>query len=152
MSNSVPVAVADTGALLHLFDGKSSEHDATRRAVESVGHLVVSPFVLAELDYLITRRIGSDAALRTLEYVSHRANLRRFEVPEVGPHLHVALTVMQQYRDADGGDGVGLTDAMNVALAAEFRTTAMLSTDHRHFRMMLPLTGESGFRLLPIDL
>ena len=59
---------------------------------------------------------------------------------------------MCQYRDADGGNGVGLTDAMNVALAAEFRTTAMLSTDQRHFRMMAPLTGESGFRLLPTDI
>jgi uncharacterized protein len=152
MTDAISVAVADTGGLLHLFDGKSAEHEATRHALERIGHLVVSPLVLAELDYLITKNVGADAALRTVEYIAHRADLRRFEIPEVGPHLHVAHTVMRRYRDADGGSGVGLADAMNVALAAEFRTTALLSTDHRHFRMMTPLTGETGFRLLPADL
>lgn len=59
---------------------------------------------------------------------------------------------MSEYRDADGGSVVGLTDAMNVVLAAEFRTAAMFTTDVRHFRMMTPLTGEQAFRLLPADL
>ncbi|MFD4974760.1 hypothetical protein [Streptomyces sp. NPDC058424] len=42
-------------------------------------------------------------------------------------------------------------DAMNVALAAAFRTVDLFTTD-RHFRTMRPLTGQPAFRLLPDDL
>jgi uncharacterized protein len=46
---------------------------------------------------------------------------------------------------------VGLADAMNVALAAAYRTAWIFNTD-QHFRMMRPLTGHAAFRLLPEDL
>ncbi|MGX4688761.1 hypothetical protein [Streptomyces sp. JNUCC 63] len=51
----------------------------------------------------------------------------------------------------DGGAGVGLVDAMNVVLAAAFRTVDLFTAD-RHFRMMRPLTGRPAFRLRPDDL
>ena len=75
---------------------------------------------------------------------------RRFEVPSVSAHLSAAIAVAEGHADAHGGKGVGLTDAMNVALAAAYRTDAMLTTD-RHFRMIRPLTGHPAFRLLPDD-
>ena len=75
---------------------------------------------------------------------------RRFEIPESAPHLRGAMAVMRGYEDADGGKGVGLADAMNVVLAAAFRTADVFTTG-RHFRMMRPLTGEEAFRLLPDD-
>jgi hypothetical protein len=43
-------------------------------------------------------------------------------VTEAGPQqlqiVSAALAVAEGYVDADGGKGIGLTDAMNVALAA----------------------------------
>ena len=67
--------------------------------------------------------------------------------------LHRArrATYVHGYADADGGKGVGLVDAMNVALASAFQTADMFTTDS-HFRMMRPLTGQPAFRLLPDDL
>jgi len=47
------------------------------------------------------------------------------------------------YADADG---------VNVALAAEYRTDALLSLDRRDFRTVRPLTPHQAFRLLPDDL
>ncbi|MFZ4278062.1 hypothetical protein ACOZFM_35755 [Streptomyces arboris] len=44
-----------------------------------------------------------------------------------------------------------MTDAMNVALAAAYRTEAIFTSD-RHFRMVRPLTGHGAFKLLPDDL
>ncbi|MGY4992647.1 hypothetical protein [Streptomyces alfalfae] len=67
------------------------------------------------------------------------------------PHLRTAMAVMRGYVDADGGVGVGPTDAMNVALAAAFRTADIFTPDG-HFRMMRPLAGQPAFRLLPDDL
>ncbi|MFF4604562.1 PIN domain-containing protein [Streptomyces sp. NPDC001339] len=145
---SVPVAIADTSALLAIFNRHDAEHAACRTARSRIGHLVISPMVLAELDYLVITRIGADAAIRVLDHIMEKGDLRRYEVPEVAPHLRVARALMARYKDLE----IGLTDAMNAALAAEFRTDAVLTLDREHFRVIRPLTGHACFRLLPDDL
>jgi predicted nucleic acid-binding protein len=89
--------------------------------------------------------------MNALDFITGQAESRRFEIPDTAPHLRTAMAVMRGYVDADGGAGVGLTDAMNVALAAAFQTADIFTTDG-HFRMMRPLTGQPAFRLLPGDL
>ncbi|USQ84699.1 hypothetical protein NFX46_13420 [Streptomyces phaeoluteigriseus] len=59
---------------------------------------------------------------------------RLFIPKDTAPHLRTAMAVMRGYVDADGGAGVGLVDAMNVALAATFQTADTFTTDG-HFRM-----------------
>jgi uncharacterized protein len=56
--------------------------------------------------------------------------------------------VQRQYASLD----LDLADAVNVALAAQYRTDAMLTLDRRDFRAMRPLTPHKWFRLLPDDL
>ncbi|WP_457034002.1 PIN domain-containing protein [Kitasatospora sp. P5_F3] len=145
-SSDLAVAVADTSGLLAFFNPRDPHHDQCRLALRQLGHLVVPPFVLAELDYLLTARAGSAAALSALGYISQGVLRSRFEVPEVGAHLPAARAVMQTYPD------IGLTDAMNVVLAREFRTSCLLTLDVKHFRMVRPLTTHPAFRLLPLDL
>ncbi|MEU0144856.1 PIN domain-containing protein [Streptomyces sp. NPDC006288] len=147
----IPVAIADTNALYRLFTPKDPRHQAHREALSKVGHLVVSPLVLTELDYLLTSKIGAVASMNALDFVARQVEARRFEIPEVGPHLRGAMAVMRGYQDADMGRGVGLADAMNVVLAAAYRTADLFTSD-RHFRIMRPLTGNPAFRLLPDDL
>ncbi|MDT0346824.1 PIN domain-containing protein [Streptomyces litchfieldiae] len=147
----IPVAIAGTNALYRLFSPKDPRHSAHRKALARTGHVVVSPMVLTELDYLLTSKVGSSAAMNALDFIAAQTEARRFEIPDTTPHLRSAMAVMRGYADADGGTGVGLTDAMNVALAAAFRTADLLTTDG-HFRMMRPLTGQPAFRLLPEDL
>nr|WTB34951.1 PIN domain-containing protein [Streptomyces sp. NBC_00830] len=149
--SEIPVAIADTNALYRLFTPKDPQHAAHRDALSAMGHLVVSPMVLTELDYLLTARVGAGASMNALGFVARQVEARRFEVPEVAPHLRSAMAVMRGYQDADGGQGVGLADAMNVVLAAAFQTADLFTTD-RHFRMMRPLTAQGAFRLLPDDL
>ncbi|MGP3952609.1 PIN domain-containing protein [Streptomyces sp. 7N604] len=147
----IPVAIADTNALYRLFTAKDPRHAAHREALARMGHLVVSPMVLTELDYLLTSRIGPTASMNALDFIAQQAETRRFEIPDTAPHLRSAMAVMRGYADADGGAGVGLVDAMNVALASAFQTADVFTTDS-HFRMMRPLTGQAAFRLLPDDL
>jgi uncharacterized protein len=45
---------------------------------------------------------------------------------------------------------IGLADASVAVIAAEARTTRLLSLDERHFRPMRPLWGDA-FTLLPAD-
>lgn len=145
------VAIADTNGLYRLLDPNLTGHQEHRKALAATSHLVISPLVLAELDYLIATRAGARKALAAARFIERNAATRRFEVPPVSAHLSAAIAVAEGYADADGGKGIGLTDAMNVALAAAYRTDALLTTDH-HFRMVRPLTGHPAFRLLPDDL
>ncbi|MFF8590254.1 PIN domain-containing protein [Streptomyces sp. NPDC015220] len=145
------IAIADTNALYRLLDPRLSGHQAHRKALASISHLVISPMVLAELDYLVAARAGAEKAVVAARFVERNVATRRFEVPAVSGHLSAATAVAEGYRDADGGKGVGLTDAMNVALAAACRTEVMFTSD-LHFRMIRPLTGHKAFRLLPEDL
>ncbi|GGT07447.1 PIN domain-containing protein [Streptomyces chromofuscus] len=145
------VAIADTNGLYRLLDPNLTGHQEHRKALAATSHLVISPLVLAELDYLIATRAGARKALAAARFIERNVATRRFEVPPVSAHLSAAIAVAEGYADADGGKGIGLTGAMNVALAAAYRTDALLTTDH-HFRMVRPLTGHPAFRLLPDDL
>ncbi|MEV7057229.1 PIN domain-containing protein [Streptomyces microflavus] len=144
-------AIADTHALYRLLDPRLTGHEAHKEGLASISHLIISPFVLAELDYLITTKAGARQALVAARFIERNVATRRFEVPPVGVHLSTAIAVAEGYVDADGGKGIGMADAMNVALAAAYRTEIIFTSD-RHFRMVRPLTGHKAFRLLPDDL
>jgi uncharacterized protein len=145
MTDPLPVAVADTSALIAFFNKTDKHHGSVRKGIAQAGHLVVSPCVLTELDYLVAARQGSAAAAAIVRYVAGRVAAGRWEVPGTGQLLLAAHSVLEDY------PGVGLADAMNVVLAREFRTDVIATLDHRHFRVIRPLTRHSAFRLLPDD-
>jgi predicted nucleic acid-binding protein len=136
------VIVADTSALLAFFNHKEPDHEAVRNVVESHNDpLVVSPFVVAELDYLLATRHGVDAELAVLDELGAGA----YELATVGAdELNKAARVIAKYRDQD----IGVTDASLVVLAALYRTRTIMTLDRRHFDLVRPLDG-GRFRLLP---
>jgi predicted nucleic acid-binding protein len=146
MTDLLPVVIADTSALIAFFNQTDKHHDAVQKGIAEAGHLVVSPCVLTELDYLIATRHGPAAAGAILRYAAGRVAAGRWEVPAIGPLLLAAHTVLEAY------PAIGLADAMNVVLAREFRTDVIATLDYRHFRVIRPLTRHSAFRLLPDDL
>lgn len=139
------VLIADTSGLYAYYDASDREHGECRKAVASAAHLVVSPLVLAELDYLLSTRIGPEAAQQALAHIRDRVAVRRYAVPEIEPHLSTALVLMRRYPQ------IGLADTMNVVMASEYHTDAILTLDRRHFRTLRPLTGHTAFRLWPDD-
>lgn len=58
----------------------------------------------------------------------------------------------QRVQERYAGLELDLADAVNVALAEECETDAVLTLDRRDFRAVLPLTGHKAFRVLPDDL
>ncbi|MFH9215063.1 hypothetical protein ACH4K2_29305, partial [Streptomyces globisporus] len=74
-------------------------------------------------------------AMTAARFIERNVATRRFEIPAVGSHLSAAIAVAEGHVDADGGKGIGPADAMNVALAAAYRTEAIFTSD-RHFRMV----------------
>jgi predicted nucleic acid-binding protein len=146
MADPVPVAIADTSGLIAFFNTTDKHHHATRRGVALAGHLVVSPCVLTELDYLVATRQGPQAANSIIGYVASRVAVGRWEIPPIGLLQLAARAVLDDY------PAIGLADAMNVVLAREFRTDVIATLDYRHFRMIRPLTPHAAFRLLPEDI
>lgn len=107
------------------------------------GPLVLSPFVLAELDHLITSRLGVAAELKLLEDVAGGVyRLAEFTQRDVAE----ARSVIAKYAALE----IGLADASVVTLAAQHMTTRVLTLDLRHFRAMTPIQGGS-FTILPAD-
>jgi hypothetical protein len=103
--------------------------------------LLLSPFVLAELDYLAAR-VGSSARTSLLAEVGSGAYQLE---PLSGADVGEALTLIRRH----AGLGVSLADASVVVLARRHAVQDLLTLDERHFRT-LAVDGRP-FRLLPAD-
>jgi predicted nucleic acid-binding protein len=105
--------------------------------------LILSPFVLAEVDYLLASRIGVDEEFAFLAEVAGGAyQLEPFGSADVA----AAHAVVERYRDLE----LGLADASLVVLAERLGTTDVLTLDRRHFSALRMRKGKR-FRLLPDD-
>lgn len=136
--------LVDTSAALQLASSTGQRHQDVLRVVEQLdGPFLLSPFVLAELDYMLIERHGQEKQLALLSQVVEGA----YELAEFGRvDVEAACAVMKTYADLR----VGLADASIVVLAEKHATVDVLSFDHRHFRV---ISGPDGrpFRLLPDD-
>lgn len=122
--------IVDTSALLAYFDGSEPRHAEVANAIEtSTEELVISPFVLAELDYLVQRNHGTAAEVAVLNEIAGGA----WTLPTVDERmLRAALGVVERYADIP----IGLTDATNIVLAESFRTRTIATLDRRHFSVL----------------
>ncbi|GII88378.1 ribonuclease VapC26 [Sphaerisporangium siamense] len=139
--------VVDTSAILALFDEAYDEHRPIAEIVTGASDpLVVSPLIVAEVDYMLWSRFGAAAARRFAEDIVSGA----YDLAEWTADDHAAaLAVTSQYQDDK--DYVGFADASNVVLADRYRTIRLLTLDQRHFRRLRPLWGADHFVLLPYD-
>lgn len=143
------IVIADTSGIIAASDRRAPESGACRDLLGSAGTVIVSPFVLTEVDHLAKARFGTQARHAILDNIIAQALRTRFQVPEVSPGaLKLAREVQGRYADLD----LDLADAVNVTLAADYRTDAILTLDRRDFRAIRPLTPHQAFRVLPDDL
>lgn len=136
--------VLDTSGLLAALDGSQSRHAAAAAALRAAaGPRLLSPFVLAELDSLLSTRVSTPVARTFLDEVAGGAyQLEPFSSDDVA----AAGAVLDRYADLD----LGLADASIVVLAERHGCSDVLTLDERHFRA---ISGprRRPFRLLPAD-
>jgi uncharacterized protein len=139
------VIILDTSGVLSAIDAAQRHHVASATVLGAEHEPgVISPFVLAEIDYLLATKVGVDAELAFLAEVASGAyRLAPFNADDVA----AAATVVERYRDQN----IGLTDASVVVLALRHETNRLLTLDERHFRVVRPLQRFRSFRLLPFD-
>jgi predicted nucleic acid-binding protein len=136
--------LVDTAGLFEALDASAQRHLEARQVIESSDDaLILSPFVLAELDYFLRERIGQDAQLRLLNEVEGGAyELQLFDTNDVSE----ARTIVEQHAALR----VSLTDASIVVLARKLGANRILTFDG-HFRALRPGGTGSYFVLLPED-
>jgi predicted nucleic acid-binding protein len=136
--------ICDTGAVYALYDADDIHHLAAKSLIETEpGPLFLPVILLAELDYLLTARLGANAAVELLESI------------ELGAFTLAAPTsedvvryreLMLQYRDLS----LGLADASVVATAERLKIPRIFTVDQRHFRAIQPC-GLQHLVILPAD-
>lgn len=134
--------IVDTSALLAFFDRDEPDHAAVVRVLgEATGPFVVSPYVIAELDYLVASRMGTAAELAVLDELAGGA----WELADFGTRdVTQARAVIERYADQP----IGIADASIVVLARRYGSRTVVTLDHRHFGVLRPLDG-GRFAVLP---
>ena len=134
--------VVDTSALLAFFDTDEPDHAAVTAIVDAATDaLVVSPYVVAELDYLVASRLRVSVEVAVLRELAGGAwDLAAFGTED----LAQAHAVVERYAD----QSIGLADASIVILAARYQTRTVITLDRRHFGVVRPIGGGS-FEILP---
>lgn len=128
--------ILDTSALLAYFNSTEPLHEAVAAVVEqdTDALLVVSPYVIAELDYLLAARVSVAAELAVLAELASGA----WELAELSPlDLANAARIVERYADQQ----VGVTDASLVVLADRYDTRRVVTLDRRHFDVLRATDG-----------
>lgn len=134
--------IVDTSALLAYFDANEPAHRAVASVIDQAAEpLVISPYVVAELDYLLLTRHGTRVEQAVLDELSGGA----WDLADFGPaRLRAATAIVRAYRDVP----IGVTDASLIVLAGEYRTDRVATLDRRHFSI-LRRPGGDPVQLLP---
>lgn len=137
--------VMDTGALYAVVDRAEPAHkEITTFLAANTEGLLTTPLVLAELDHLLTTRLGEAVRSRVmLRLASGEVSLSPFDAD--------AFALAAQVADEHADMRLGLTDASLMVAAARHSTTRILTVDHKHFRALRPLRGGKAYTLLPAD-
>jgi uncharacterized protein len=136
------VIVADTGAVLALLDAGDKHHRALRQIFERDPDAWVLPWaILPEVDYLAASEIGAaarDAFLADLASGAFQVEWGTEDDLERAHALHV------RHHDL----GLGLVDAVVMAIAERTLARAIATLDLRHFGVV---TLRTAPRLIPRD-
>ncbi len=132
----------DTSVAVAFMNRRDDHHERVGAWMETVEEdLVTTPLVVAEIDHLVSRVGGPDAAHAFYEDLASGAYLVEWW-PEA---------IIETVNAAKEQRVIGLADASLLVLAARLESTRIATLDERHFRAVRPLTGEAAFTLLPAD-
>ena len=134
--------VADTGAVLALIDADDRHHAVLRDLFQRAPDRWVLPWaILPEVDYLVSSRLGAEAAATFVADLAQGAFTVEWGVES---DLTRAHEIARKFQSLE----MGLVDAVVMATAERLRAEAIATLDLRHFAAVrLP----RSFRLLPRD-
>ena len=134
--------IVDTGVLYSFFVADDPAHHLASEVLTSSREtLVLSPLVVAEIDYFILRRFGPAAERAMLLELSEGL----YEIPAFQRReMDACHAVLARYAD----QSLGITDSSLAVYADAYKTSTIATFDRRHFTMLRASDG-SPFTLLP---
>ena len=134
------LAIVDSGPLYAVTDTDDEDHEASLAALRRTDlQLVIPVLVIAEVTYIVGRRLGATAEARFLR------GLELFEIEAPAPDDWARIAeLVERYQDFP----LGGTDASVVALAERLGSEVVITLDRRHFAALEPRHCEA-FQLLP---
>ena len=129
--------IVDTSVLLAYFDADEPRHADVTKVLESTDSLrVISPYVVAELDYLVMTRFGVRVEREVLRELAGGAwELAAMSVERVA----AALAVAERFAD----QSIGVADASNIVLAHAYGTQQIATLDRRRFSFLRLADGSA---------
>ena len=127
--------LADTSGLLSLYNRREPTHTSVADVVaQEQGPFVVSPYVIAELDYLVSTRLGADAEQRVLAELASPAYVLALVDRD---DLRACTELISRYA------GIGVPDASLLVLADRLGIDRVLTLDRRHFEAARTPSGRA---------
>lgn len=134
------LAVVDSGPLYAVTDTDDDDHGRSLATLQRADlQLVVPTLVIAEVTYMVARRLGPRAEAAFLRGLAQL----EVEAPAAEDWSRIAELV-DQYHDFP----LGGTDASVIVLAERLACELVVTLDHRHFSAVQP-PHCAAFRLLP---
>ena len=134
------IAIVDAGPLYAAIDADDEDHLRSLEVLERADlDLVVPALVVAEVTYLLGRRLGAQVEAAFLR------GLTGFDVEAPEPQ---DWPLIAELVDRYANFPLGGTDASVAALAERLQTDLVVTLDRRHFSAIRRRDGGS-FRILP---
>ncbi len=134
----------DTSGIISALFADQNRHKACADAIRDARPpRIITPFVLAEVDYMIQKFAGVATELEFLREVADGAyDLVQFDASDVKQ----CMRIIEDYKDLN----IGLADASIVLWAERFDIADVVTLDERHFRA-IRIGRRRRLRLLPAD-
>jgi predicted nucleic acid-binding protein len=137
------ILIDTSGLLAALFDDQNDHEECAEVLLEAEPPRILSPYVVAEADFLIHKYGGMKAELAFLQELARGV----YELPSFDESdIEQAREIIVKYRTLQ----IGLADASIAVLAARYECRDVLTLDQRHFRAIRH-SGRRVFRVLPAD-
>lgn len=136
--------ILDAGPMIAMTDLKEPLQPVIQELLEAEsGPLAMPAPISAEIDYLVGRRVSSQARRRFLADLAEG----KFSVECLDPEDYPVIAALdRRYEDLN----LSLADLSIVVIAERLGTRRLLTFDERDFRAVAPLQG-GAFELLPAD-
>ena len=128
--------LVDTGPLVAALNRRDPQHQACRKLLDSrAGELQVTPYVVAEVCWMVSSRIGAVAEANVIDAVA-AGELRQVVLAD--EELHRVAELLHQYADLHGGQGLSVADASVVAVAEQRGIEEIATLDVTDFTVVRP--------------
>jgi len=136
----ISIAVVDSGPLLAVANRADPDHERCVAVLSDPAlRLVVPALCVAEVSYLLGRRVGPTVEARFLR------GLADLQVEAPSPREWERMAeLVERYADFP----LGGTDASVIALAERYETDLVVTLDRRHFSAVSPAHCKR-FRIVP---